>query len=205
MNTPGKLETAANAATIVAALLISIVLIKVYLLPAAPTRTRLATPAIAVGTSMKDRLAGVDWQKNSRTLVLALSTKCHFCTESAPFFRKLVEEPGRNAKLLAILPQPVAESKRYLGEENVHVDAVMQASLSKVGIRGTPTMLLVNGGGVVTNVWIGRLEPSQQAQVLEVLRNAGAELVLPVLPRGTAVNRAVSGTANAHSAARQGG
>jgi hypothetical protein len=181
MNTPGKLEMAANAATIVAALLISIVLIKVYLLPTAPTRKGLAASPVAVGTDMNERLPGVDWQKNRHTLVLALSTKCHFCTESAPFFRKLAEEPGRNAKLLAILPQPVAESERYLGGENVHVDLVRQVSLSRVGIRGTPTMLLVNGGGVVTKVWVGKAETKDQEQMLRLLSGVApiGSLALP--------------------------
>jgi hypothetical protein len=30
-------------------------------------------------------LSGVDWSKSDRNLVLALSTTCHFCSESADF------------------------------------------------------------------------------------------------------------------------
>jgi hypothetical protein len=184
MSTPGKLEAAANAATIVTAILISIVVIKVYILPPSPARARLATPAVGVGTNMKERLAKVDWKKNGRTLILALSTKCHFCTESAPFFRKLAKVPGRSATLLAILPQPVSESERYLDEENVHVDLVKQASHSEVGIRGTPTMLLVNGGGLVIKVWVGKAEAKDQAQILGLLLGAGRPSP-PVIPSVT--------------------
>ncbi len=38
----------------------------------------------------KINLSGVDWSKSERNLVLALSTTCHFCSESAGFYQKLV-------------------------------------------------------------------------------------------------------------------
>ena len=118
---------------------------------------------------MKGRLTGVDYQKNGRTLVLALSTQCHFCTESAPFFRKLSESVRPNVKMVAVLPQPVPEGEQYLSGEGLQVDLVKQESLSRLGIRGTPTMLLINAAGIVSKVWVGKLEAKQQQQVLSLL------------------------------------
>lgn len=187
MNIKSKVETVANAATIIAALLLSFVLIKVYLLPSAlhsPSRSAFVT---TVGTSIKDRIAGVDWQKNGRTLVLALSTQCHFCTASAPFFRTLVEQSSNNVKTVAVFPQSVDEAQKYLNGEGVRVDLVTQSSLNQIGISGTPTMLLVDSAGKVTNVWVGMLEPKEQEQVFRVLGlpQAGAELVAPRAPQTT--------------------
>lgn len=179
MNIKSKVETVANAATIIAALLLSFVLIKVYLLPSAlhsPSRSAFVT---TVGTSIKDRIAGVDWQKNGRTLVLALSTQCHFCTASAPFFRTLVEQSSNNVKTVAVFPQPVDEAQKYLNGEGVRVDQIAQADLNRIGVRGTPTMLLVNSVGAVTNVWVGELQPSQQVQVLNALKGTTATTILP--------------------------
>ena len=71
---------------------------------------------------------------------------------------------------MAVLPQPVPESEQYLSGEGVHVDQVKQATMSGLGVRGTPTMLLVNGAGVVTKIWVGKIQPEQEQQVLTALR-----------------------------------
>ena len=125
---------------------------------------------MAVGTSLKSRVPGVDWRKNGRTLVLAISTECHFCKDSTPFYRKLEEQVGKDLKTVAVLPQPVAEAEQSLNGEGVHVDRVEQATMAGIGVKGTPTMLLVNSAGVVTKVWVGKIQPEREQEVLAALR-----------------------------------
>jgi hypothetical protein len=121
-----------------------------------------------------DANIGVDWAKNHRTLVMVISTTCHFCQDSLPFYRKL-DAAGKDVTTVALLPQPVSESKEYLGGAEVHVDEIRQVMLNTVGVRGTPILLLVNEAGVVTDVWVGKLQPDQEAQVLTAIekKNAG--------------------------------
>ncbi len=167
-----KIETVANVATIFVAGLLSVVLIKTYLLPAPSSRGTLAPPSsevAAVGTHLADQLPGVNWRENGQTVVLALSTHCHFCTESAPFFRKLSEKAGKNVKIVGVLPQPVAEGESYLNGNRVHVDQVKQISLANIGVSGTPTILLLDAHGVVTRSWVGKLQPQEEDQVLTVI------------------------------------
>lgn len=73
-------------------------------------------------------------------------------------------------RIVAVLPQSMAAAEQYLNSEGVRVDQVEQVQLPEVGIRGTPTMLLVDGRGIVTNIWTGLLRPAEQEQVLSVLR-----------------------------------
>jgi len=163
-----KLAQVANLATIVVSVLLSVVLVKVFLLPQpAPTRD-VAQPR--VGMSLTRALPDVDWAKNKRTLVLAVSTQCHFCTESAPFFQRIRKERPEDLKMVAVLPQAVDEGRKYLDGEGVHVDDVKQAALSTIGVSGTPTMLLVDGKGTVAKVWQGKLQPDQEAGVLAALK-----------------------------------
>jgi hypothetical protein len=170
MNLSGKIETTANVATVAVAALLSAVLIKVYLLPAPAPRSPQGLAEMGVGTNLNSRVPGVDWRKNGRTLVLAISTQCQFCKESTPFYRKLQEQVGRNLKTVAVLPQPVAEAEEYLNREGVRVDQVKQATMANIGVRGTPTMLLVNSAGVVTKVWVGKIQPEREQEVLAALR-----------------------------------
>ncbi|MGA3325449.1 MAG: redoxin family protein [Terriglobia bacterium] len=165
---PNKLENLANLATILVSLVLSVVLIKVFLLP--QSRPAAIPTGPGVGMSLKQSLPDVDWAKNKRTLVLAISTQCHFCTESAPFFQRLQKERPEDFKLVAVMPQAADESRKYLEGEGVHVDDVKQATLSTIGVTGTPTLLLVDNTGTVANVWQGKLQPDQEGGVLAVLK-----------------------------------
>jgi thiol-disulfide isomerase/thioredoxin len=163
-----KIELAANLAIIVVAFLLATVLVKSYLLtkPAEPSPRRQAdnSPASELSVSSLD----IDWKQSKQTLVFALSTECHFCTESAPFYRKLAQNKG-DTHLVVVLPQSVEEGRKYLEKLGVSVDEVRQSSLDQIGVHGTPSLLLVDDSGVVKNFWVGRLPPDQETIVLNAL------------------------------------
>jgi len=127
-------------------------------------------PSDPIGTRLK--LDGVDWRGHP-SLLLALSVGCHFCTESADFYRKLAAECRKDGlHLSAALPQPENESKSYLLNLGVHVDDVKQVSLSSLGVDGTPTLLLVDSSGIVKKAWVGKLQAEREQQVLGAVRSA---------------------------------
>jgi len=164
-------ETGANLATVAVAILLSIVLVRTFILPRTSSPGR--QPPMqqsSKGTNLKGVLPGVDWAKNGRTLVLALSTQCHFCTDSLPFFQQVSKDSGCHVKLLAVLPQNKSDSGQFLSNGGVRVDEVRQASMDSIGVRGTPTLLLVDEKGTVTDEWQGKLSHEQEEQVLSELR-----------------------------------
>ena len=117
MSTSGKIETTANLATIIVAVLISTVLAKTYVFPNAVARNAAAAavsaPETIKGKSVDGRTLRVDWAKNHRRLVLAISTTCHYCKDSVPFYQKL-GAAEKEVKMVAVLPQPVAEARNTL-------------------------------------------------------------------------------------------
>jgi hypothetical protein len=159
-----RIEIGANIAIIAVAGLLGFVLVKNYLIAKPQEKTDIAESA-SQPKNTRISLPDVDWSKNGQTLVLAVSSACHFCTESGPFYQQLAKTHGRT-RLLAVLPQPVEEGRRYLDKLNVTVDEIKQSSLDSIDVRGTPTLLLVNSEGVVTNTWIGKLQAEQEAEVL---------------------------------------
>jgi hypothetical protein len=115
-----------------------------------------------VTTSFKD----VNWSRNGRTLVFVLSTKCHFCEESAKFHRELARYCGdRGISTLAVFPESTMEVVSYLKKNNINVDAVRQKSIIDLPVAGTPTLLLVGADGKVRETWIGELTPLDQKSV----------------------------------------
>lgn len=165
-----RVELLANVAIIVVALLLGGVLVKRYLL--APTEPA-GGPAAESRIKPGERLAleGYDWAASDRTLVLVLSTQCRYCTESAPFYRKLAEQRagGGKARLVAVLPQTVDDARSYLGGLEVKVDEVKQLRPDQLGVRGTPTLILADNSGKVVDVWVGKLPAEREADVLAKL------------------------------------
>lgn len=117
-------------------------------------------------------LTGVNWAQNQRSLVLALQSDCRYCLESKNFYRRLVQDRARygNTRLIAVLPQSEQDSRKFLDEIGVKVDDIYQGTLTESGVRGTPTLLLVNSSGIVTEAWSGKLDAVSEEAVLTRLR-----------------------------------
>ena len=154
-----KIELAANLAILLVSCLLAVVLVKAYFLSQFGEEVT-STPTVA----------GLDiaWNQNGQTLILVLSRNCRFCTDSAPFYKKLSQSKS-NTHLVALMPQSVEEGREYLEKLGVSVDEVKQFSLETMGVTGTPTLLLVDTSGAVKNFWVGKLSPEQETSVLSVL------------------------------------
>ena len=162
-----RAELAAYISIIILALVSSTVLVKRFMIEDGQGPR---DPRVAVGTKVS--LPGLEWSGNKRTLVLAVSARCHYCTESAPFYRRLSTEASNldGVGLVAVLPQPVDEARRYMDELGAPVKSV-SGRLDMLGVSATPTLLLVDSEGVVRKSWVGQLSASAEAEVLAALKD----------------------------------
>ena len=165
-----KIELLTNLAIIAIALLLGIVLVKQYLLRGTPPADP-AEAGILPGTKLE--LPGLDWTQSQQTLVLVLSEGCRFCTESAGFYQRLAMEKAKgegSPRLIAVLPQEVGQGQAYLNQLGVVVDEVRQSQMSAIGVRGTPTLILVDNQGAVKESWLGKLSEAKEADVMAHIR-----------------------------------
>jgi hypothetical protein len=130
-----KFNITLNVAIAICAVVFLVVLIKAYLVRHSQAQE---APVLAIGG--KFDLKGFNWGDNRRTVILALSKQCHYCSESAPFYQQLSPEVKRHAgaRLLAIFSESVPEAKSYLEQMNVSVNDIRQTPLSALGVKGTP-------------------------------------------------------------------
>ncbi len=164
-----KIEFLANVSIIIVALSLAAVLVKRNL---PPSQQPPPTPTARIQPGTKIQLPDIDWAASEQTLLLALSERCHFCSESAPFYQRLMREkamPG-SPRFVAVLPQEVKRGQAYLSNLGVAVDDVKQSTLNAIGVSGTPTLILVDSAGVVKETWVGKLVPAQEDDVLRRLR-----------------------------------
>lgn len=160
-----RLEIAVNVAILCAFLTVAALAAQRFWI------TRSADRGSGPEIGAKVSLAGVEWSKSGRTLVLALSTTCHFCSESAAFYKKLVPEAiSHGVPIVAVLPQPTADGRSYLDGLGLHVRDVLQSPLVAVDVAGTPTILVVDGRGRISKAWVGKLAPEREDQVLASLQ-----------------------------------
>jgi peroxiredoxin len=170
---PRRVEIAANISIIIVASLGAYVLLKDHFAVNRPRAEIRAAPARAdsreslVGRPVS--LAGVDWAENGQTLLIVLSKGCHFCTESAPFYQKIAQVAAarKGLHVIGILPQEVNEARDYLDQIQVPLADIRQFALGSVGVRGTPTILLIDRSGVIKDAWLGRLQSDKEAEVLK--------------------------------------
>jgi hypothetical protein len=159
-----SVEFLANVAIIVVVIAICTVLVKQYFFTSpAPTPRQ---PVIG----SKLELPGADLASTDKTLLLVLHKGCRYCAESAPFYQKLAQEvsQGRQTRLVAVLPEDLDVGRHYVSELGVPGMDVKQAALDSLSVGGTPTLILVNRG-TVSDVWVGKLDAAEEAQVLSKL------------------------------------
>jgi len=65
-----------------------------------------------------------------------------------------------------VFPQSVENSRNYLNKLGVSLSDVVQSSLASLGVSRTPTLLLIDSEGSVTDSWVGRLSDSDAAKVI---------------------------------------
>jgi hypothetical protein len=106
------LDRIANIAIIVAvAVFLSVIIRREFFQrPPAPAHS----PRALVGTTI--RLPGVHLSAQHDSLVLGISTSCHYCSESLPFYREVMERIQGRIDVFAVLPQTQAEGSRYLAD-----------------------------------------------------------------------------------------
>lgn len=167
INLARKIEFIANVSIIIVAMLLVIVLTKQYLI----RTTQGETPIVDSRQSRigsKTAALNINWSQNGQTLLLAISSTCRYCTESAVFYQRVVNG-NTNTTIVAVMPQTADDARKYLDDQKIRVNEIRQASLESLGVTGTPTLILVDGNGIVTGWWVGKLSTSQETDVLHRL------------------------------------
>lgn len=163
------ISTVADAAFVVGAMLLGIVALRHAWLPR--PNAAVASP-IAVGTAAPP-LPGIAYSNAGLTVIVAVSTRCRFCTDSMPFYRRLqaeVRAGDRRAQFVAMAVEDVDIIRQYLERHVVTPDAVVSGRDAGFDLRGTPTLILVDHSGRVVDSLQGLLTDDQQSGVVDLVR-----------------------------------
>jgi hypothetical protein len=117
-------------------------------------------------------VAGLDWKSSGLNAVLFISTHCHFCLESMPFYRQVtaVQVDSLHSVAITIISRDPPELvKDTLSREHIRVRGVYPVP-SMIPLYGTPTLLIVDATGVVRRVFEGKLNAAGEKEFLEIVK-----------------------------------
>ncbi len=87
-----------------------------------------------------------------------------------PFYRRLVVVDRGDTQIVVVAPpRDAGVIGDYLASEGVAPDSVVFLGSGLLPVGGTPTLLMVDRDGVVTNAWIGLLDNEREAEVIDAL------------------------------------
>lgn len=128
----------------------------------AETASVLQGPAPGSAVAFPD----MDWPANHTTLIIAMQVGCHWCEASANFYKDLIRSDSMDAfHPVAVLPEPFAESRKFLHGLGLEIPDVRQLDLDNIGVHSTPTLILVDAQGKVEASWVGKLTPKWERSV----------------------------------------
>jgi hypothetical protein len=170
LKTSGKALRILDVVTTVATLCAACALLAVIWVQYGPGARRAASGPSRITAGTHAPIDGVDWKDSQSTVVLVLSTQCHFCVESTPFYQQISRRREPNVlRVVAVFNEDIGAARSYLSQHAIPVDEVLRQSPEKTGIRGTPALLLVDAAGTVTKAWHGKVAAATEKEILDRL------------------------------------
>ncbi len=157
-----------NIAILVVAVLLSALLVKKFFFNPAQQ-----SPNYQLSTNSSLRIEGINWADSDRTVLLALSKDCKYCSQNAEFYRRLAASLVSESKtrLIAVFPErQQGAGEAYLKELKVPIREVLYLSLPSLGINSVPTLAILDQTGVVTDMWGGKFSPLEEQALISKLR-----------------------------------
>lgn len=165
-----NLETVTNIAIILLCIIASTVLVRNFFFANKPAPR---PNEVKAGDSI-EAVKSILPAGSQKALVVAISPTCGYCTQSMPFYKRLMEErdkKGSPVKIVGAVPAPEAKApeEQHMNAAGLKFDSLADISFSSIKVPATPTVLLVDGTGKVEQVWVGKLDEKGEKQVLAVL------------------------------------
>jgi hypothetical protein len=140
-------------------------------------------PPLTIGSRLE--LPKVRWQSQRRHFVFIMDTGCSACEKAVPAARRLaaaVASHSTEIDALVLSDEPIDAVKGWLGKQSIPISNVSRASIAKLGVLFTPSLLILDHNGVVTDFVDGAPSEPQEAALRARIESAASPPVAGQLP-----------------------
>ena len=166
-------DTIANVALTVMCLLVSGAVVERFLLPKLSTESP-GTAALRSDEAFADLIGRLAVPNSKATAVIVVSSRCRFCTDSVEFYQRLValrNESGFSGfatVFVGLLDEQDASA--FVKANQLPMDDVRPTPQDlRVKVRGTPTLIVLNGSGRIVGSWAGKLAAARETNVITTI------------------------------------
>lgn len=154
------LERATNVAILIAC----VALVTAVLRAGRPAPPPTPPPGPVAGDRLEG-IDGLDLAAHEQTLLLVVSSHCRYCTESMPFYRRLLDRREERTQVVAASAESAAVTAAYLAAHGVEADRILEVAAGELGTSATPTLLDLSRSGEIREVIVGRVPDAEVAAV----------------------------------------
>lgn len=168
----GKLKSFIEAASNIAVVVVAVVVLASFARSYLRATPRVVLQGGLLKGSQFPQLPGVDFRKSQKTLLVAMDSKCDYCSESLPFYKNLADSlRGRSndARMIAVFPSAEEETKRYAQQSQLNVDTIFGLDFKMLNLSALPAMILIDNNGRLLDFWIGKPSKDTEKQILNRL------------------------------------
>lgn len=162
------LESATNFAVLLVSVVVLLTCARIYLTPD-------STPQLQKGLQKGNILPSLpvySYGDSSRTLIIALNTDCGYCSQSIPFYKKLLSSNSKTTRIVAVFINPADKVKQYLRQQQFDINTFPPGTnFNEINVTATPTLILVDDKGAILNFWVGKLSEDDEGQVIRLIGN----------------------------------
>jgi hypothetical protein len=159
-------EAISNALTIITCLAVCGVVLPRYI-----SKPRVEPSHLPSGSAAPP-ISSLSYTAVQRTVVIAVSSTCEFCGDSAPYFREIADIADSRTDLQVVVagveaPDRLAE---YVRQNHLGSVAIATVARGSPLVRFTPTVVVVDASATIRGSWLGRLDENKTREVLNTLR-----------------------------------
>lgn len=130
---------------------------------------RKSAPYYPKGSRITDT-SDLSFHGGPKTVLLITASTCHFCAASVDFHGRVASAVhAAGGRVVAVTHEDLAPNKAFLKTNGISVDTVLSDVKSGIQIRGTPTLVIVDGGGKVIGTWAGKLSAEKEQDVMSAI------------------------------------
>jgi thioredoxin-related protein len=110
-----------------------------------------------------------NFKNSNKTLIIGLSSSCHFCNESIPFYKKLAKTVSlykNNINLVSVFREDKFFVENYFSKHNLQIATISNVDFGEIDVSGTPTLILIDEQKRIVETWRGRLDTAREEEVL---------------------------------------